>query len=581
MKKLFALQHRIYKSLQVETDRLLGEQPPAIQAYERNYDRDFQKSMSSLRPAKKEELINATRKSDITFIADFHTFRQAQRTALRIVREAVRPGETWWLGLELIPSHYQSALDDFQSGRIDLETFHETIHYDDEWGFPWKNYAPLFEWARENQIPLIALNRPKELFLSSASLRRAKHDTELQKRDQWAAGIITDLFSRTPRSKAKPRMIVLYGELHLASRHLPRQLALISKDYLGRPLKSLCIHQNVDRIYWYLARKNKEHQANVLRLRKNRFCVLSSTPWTKLQSLVTWAEGSASETIHEHDALLTDDLSTSFQDPIDYLFLMRTYGQAIAEFLNIAPAAFESLTLKTIQDADFVDSLEKEGLFSNREIRMIRYHVASNQRIYIPRVNIAYLGSPSQNRAAELAAIHLFRARAHIQEIFESKIDTYFRLIIESSFGFLGSLLLNPRRKCDLYEDHIRRLKHLRNSKRRLDRIESVARKLSLKMLGAERDLLRGRPFRAPLLGRFIDSDRLAPAAMLSARFLGQILGKKLHQALIAEIILPKDIRQLCLTCPKGAREPYREAYLTLLRLCAPARLGPTKQEVL
>jgi uncharacterized iron-regulated protein len=73
----------------------------------------------------------------------------------------------------MIPSHLQWALDRFQSGDLSLDSFHEAIHYRKEWGFPWKHYAPLFEWARKKRIRVLALNRPKELTHPASASKRS------------------------------------------------------------------------------------------------------------------------------------------------------------------------------------------------------------------------------------------------------------------------------------------------------------------------------------------------------------------------------------------------------------------------
>src|SRR5205814_610599 len=110
----------------------------------------------------------------------------------------------------------------------------------------------------------------------------------LARRDRWAAGVIVDRMG----SGRDARMICLMGELHLASKHLPRQIAIVSKAHLGVKLTTTVVHQNRDEIFWKLARKGRAHDSSVVRVGKN-YCVISSTPWAKLQSLVNWIEGQA------------------------------------------------------------------------------------------------------------------------------------------------------------------------------------------------------------------------------------------------------------------------------------------------
>ena len=572
---LLQLQRRIYGALEQEVDRLLGEPPPAIKKYEREFRSDFHGRSRRLITAKKEQVLQAIRGADVTFVADFHAFRQAQRTALRLMREVIAGSEyKWFIGVELIPSHHQYDLDAFQEGRLDLDTFHRRIRYAESWGFPWKNYAPIFDWAREKRVRLIALNRPKEIFHNSATLRQVVDDRELRERDLWAAGLITDLFADERRAGHKPKMIVLYGELHLARRHIPGDLVRVSRAYIGKPLRNVIIHQTNDEVYWQLARQQKEHRTDVVKIGKNIFCVLSSTPWAKLQSLVSWAE---SETAYEEDAEDMDP-DSDFSDEsmndteTDYLSLIQLYGAGIAGFLGITKLpSYEALTIQTINEADFVSSLKsvaKGGHFTHRELKIIRHHVSSNQRIYIPRADIAYLGSPSENGAAELAAIHLLHAKTRTLDIFNAEIDDFYRQVLEATFGFFGSLIINPKRKCDLPADHARRLRSL-SRKKRGNRTEIEARRLTLEALVAEKKFLTGkhRPvIWTRALTRMMTTPGLEPAVTMAARFLGQILGKRLHRCILDEEITREQVRYLFLARMDGAHRLFEERYLELLK---------------
>jgi hypothetical protein len=588
-RRLLILQRRIFRSLQAEADRLLGAPPEAIRRYQRQADADFRRRLAH---AGKRELVRAIRAADVTFVADYHTFPQAQRTALRLMREAIRPGERWAIGLELAPSDAQRALDRYQAGAIGLDEFLAAVNYELEWGFPWANYAPIFEWARERGVPLVALNRPRALFRTSASLRLARGDSELQERDQWAAGVLTDLFADR-KGRGRLRVIALYGELHVASAHLPYQLARVSRAFLGKPLRSVSVHQNQDRIYWELAREGREGGANVLRLPKggvpghSAYCVVSSTPWTKLQSLISWAEGetaprpapgagpAAEARAHAAEEMEDDDSAEA-----DHLSAMRVYGGAVAELLEIPPPAYESLSVTTIREADFVDGLRRMGFFTRSELALVRHHVETNQRIYVPRAHIAYLGSPSPNVVAELAALHLMKQKTRSDALFEPRADDFFRLVLEAAFGFFGSLVINPRRKCDLAADHAQRIAALARGGERTLREELDARRLALEVLLGERALVAGRA--AALvrkLKRAMTAGPGAPAAMLAARFAGHALGERMHRALVSGELRAETVRHACLSRMDGEGRSCRERYVELLRACGTAPRAASKRD--
>jgi hypothetical protein len=565
-RRALRLQKRIFRSLKSEASHLLGRPPASILKYEKENQGDFKVANARLTAITKTNLLEVVRQTDVTFIADFHTFDQAQRTALRIIRDAISPEvatakTTWYIGLELIPSQFQNALDNFQAGKITLELFHKLISYDAEWGFQWSNYEPIFAWAREHQIRIIALNRPRQIY-------QRREEKELLERDQWAAGIITDLFHGAGNRPPRPKMIVLYGELHIGTKHLPHQITKISRSYLHHPISWVTIHQNEDRLFWKLAEQDREIKTEALKLKKNVYCVFSSTPWAKLQSLVSWIEGG---------------FPNSSENEQDDLSIFSTYGKTIAEFLDIAAPTYESVHVFTLAQADFLENWEKKKCFTPAELKLIRFHVTHNQRIYIPRAGIAYLGSSTHNGTAELAAIHLLRTKNNSVNIFTFQEDDFFRLILEATFGFFGSLILNPRRKCDLYQDHLNRLKNLEeirdkaNSSRPKEETfpgEKVAREITV-------GILRKRTFTGTDLKTWVSQRSQAPALMMAARYLGQICGKKLHQAVLDETVQIATIRDLFISRPDRGNHFYAQTYGELGDLISPIETAPSKLDFL
>ncbi len=570
--RLLKLQKRIYRSLEKEADRLLGDTPPAIRKYERGYRKDFSaKKLGSA--VLKRELIDSIRACDVTLISDYHSFDQAQKTALRLMRDAIKTKENWIIGLEMVPSHLQWAIDRFQHGDMDLHSFHQAISYREEWGFPWRNYAPIFDWARKAGVRIIGLNRPKEMATpSSASLRSARKSSDLHARDQWAAGVITDVFTDQKLQGAKPlRMLVLYGELHVARAHLPEQINKVSRRFLGKGLSTLSIHQNNDLVYWKLARMGREHQANVLKIKRDVFCVVSATPWTRLQSLINWAEGEA------HQPFPGDDDIEGETGGIDYLSAIRIYGELIAEFLQLPRPDFSTLSALTLDDADFVDGLSHTGYFNRREIRILRDLILRNERFYIPKVSTAYLASPSYNAAAETAALHVLRSRTRSQAFFEGTLDDFYRLVLEAGFGFFGSLIINPRRKCDLPRDHLKRIQQylkLRNPDA-LTREEITIRR-------RVRELLRVEKW--PLSAvRALEEDLATPgmdqSTLKTALFIGQPLGARAYQAVVSGKLSVEKVKHAFLARAEDGHRPYRERYESLVEALSGSRLPDSKSE--
>src|SRR5262249_26909557 len=77
-------------------------------------------------------------------------------------------------------------------------------------------------------------------------------------------------------------LIVVFGESHLASRHLPGRVRTIL-DRKRVPLRDIVILQNVDAFYWKL-QESGLGDSRAVRVRDDCFCVFNATPIEKYES---------------------------------------------------------------------------------------------------------------------------------------------------------------------------------------------------------------------------------------------------------------------------------------------------------
>ncbi len=67
------------------------------------------------------------------------------------------------LGFEMFPRAAQPALDDWAGGRLSEAAFLQNTDWAHVWGFPPPLYMPIFRFARDHHIPMIALNVSRHL----------------------------------------------------------------------------------------------------------------------------------------------------------------------------------------------------------------------------------------------------------------------------------------------------------------------------------------------------------------------------------------------------------------------------------
>jgi uncharacterized iron-regulated protein len=67
------------------------------------------------------------------------------------------------IALEMFQRPYQPILDRYLAGKLTEAELRTQSQYDQRWGFPWEHYAPILRFAKEKNLPLIALNTPSEV----------------------------------------------------------------------------------------------------------------------------------------------------------------------------------------------------------------------------------------------------------------------------------------------------------------------------------------------------------------------------------------------------------------------------------
>ncbi len=99
----------------------------------------------------------------VVFMGEAHTRFQDHEVQLRIVRYLYASGGTLWIGMEMLQRQHQPALDEFIAGTLDADGFQKAVDWPRIWGHTFGLYAPIFRFARQNHIRILALNARSEL----------------------------------------------------------------------------------------------------------------------------------------------------------------------------------------------------------------------------------------------------------------------------------------------------------------------------------------------------------------------------------------------------------------------------------
>ncbi len=497
-------QREILASLQRRVRRLLGKAPASLRAYRKEYERSFLEFEAH---SSKSELIAEAKTCDIVFCGDYHTLLQAQKTTVKILREIV-PHRPIVLALEMVRARDQRHVDSFLQAEIGEEEFLANIGYEDHWGFPWAHYRIFFDFAKAHDLPVVALDmRPP-----------AKDPNRLLKRDAFAAQILAKSLEERPESLHW----VVYGDLHVAPAHLPKQLQNILKEK-RTVKKQLLIFQNNKHLYFRLAEEKNQLHIDTVRLQKGMYCILNTPPWIKLRTYLDHLETKVFLLDDEEDEI---DSEGSEENP-EYEDFVYQLIQEIATLIGVEGYDFADFKLYSPRHVREV----QDSLFVPGPAGTLEALLETAQAFYFPRDRVMLLASFDANHAAEAAGefVHHLCSGYSLQG--QSPRDLFYLSAVVKTFGFFASLLMNPKRKTDYFKDHDMFLHRWRRKPLRGPR--AIQRRVSGFVVAHQRAMeeVMKRGSGQPRLRAIYREDPVLGFRV--SRALGTIMGDKLFRAVL------------------------------------------------
>jgi len=99
----------------------------------------------------------------LLFLGESHTSMDSHRVEKRVIEALHDSGRKVAIGLEMFPYTEQKSLDEWVGSSLDEKAFLERSRWYKHWGYNWGYYREIFLFARENRVPLFAINAPREV----------------------------------------------------------------------------------------------------------------------------------------------------------------------------------------------------------------------------------------------------------------------------------------------------------------------------------------------------------------------------------------------------------------------------------
>ncbi|QXE93006.1 ChaN family lipoprotein [Geomonas subterranea] len=110
-----------------------------------------------------QQVITKAEAADLVLIGEVHDATRHHDLQLEVIRELRARKLPLAIGVEVMQSDCQKELDAFIAGTMSEAEFRPVFARN--WSYDWSLYRDIFMFARENRIPMIGLNVPKELVI--------------------------------------------------------------------------------------------------------------------------------------------------------------------------------------------------------------------------------------------------------------------------------------------------------------------------------------------------------------------------------------------------------------------------------
>lgn len=112
---------------------------------------------------KLSDIINSVSDKRIVYVGERHTSYEHHLTQLDTIKGLFRKNPKIAIGMEMFQRPFQKVLDEYIAGTIDEKEFLKSSEYFSRWGFDYHLYRDILTFAREEKIPVVALNIKKEI----------------------------------------------------------------------------------------------------------------------------------------------------------------------------------------------------------------------------------------------------------------------------------------------------------------------------------------------------------------------------------------------------------------------------------
>lgn len=120
-------------------------------------------SARSGKPVEFAKMVKEMKDSRFVYVGESHNSLPMHDIQLKVIKALYDQDPYMAIGLEMLPAGVQEVLDKWSRGELSEEEFIRDVRWYVNWNFNYGFYAGIFAFAREKNIPVFALNVPREV----------------------------------------------------------------------------------------------------------------------------------------------------------------------------------------------------------------------------------------------------------------------------------------------------------------------------------------------------------------------------------------------------------------------------------
>ncbi len=144
-----------------------------------------------------DRLMEKLSTASVVYVGETHTSVEDHKVQLAVLKSLQAKSQFVIMGMEMFPRSAQPVLDRYINGEIDEKTFLAESKWNDSWGFPYKLYKGLIDFAREKHIRVIGLNAP------SSVVKKIAHGGLASLTAEERAKVARDFHLDDPKNRAR------------------------------------------------------------------------------------------------------------------------------------------------------------------------------------------------------------------------------------------------------------------------------------------------------------------------------------------------------------------------------------------